>query len=127
MAATYYDNIPVSWLTVSALTVTGVSAAGATTMKWPGGQGVAAIYGTTGTSGFQSAVVTLKATPDDTKMAYTAVRTDTGGTVATSSDTFFNFTLPKGFTLRPDIATGTTNSNVSVHVFRISALDDVTT
>jgi hypothetical protein len=126
MAATYNDDIVQTSRLCPILTVTGVSASTSTT-KWPGGRGVAALFSTSGTSGFSSGVVTLKATPDDTKMAYTAVRSDTGGTIATSSDAFFNFMLPKGYTLRADIATGTTNSNVSVGIYRTSSLDDVTT
>jgi len=126
MATTYYDSIVQTSRLCPVLTVTGVSAS-TSTVKWPGGRGVVAMFSTSGTSGFSSGVVTLKATVDDTAMAYTAVRSDTGGTVATSSDAFFNFMLPKGFALRADIATGTTNSNVSVGIYRTSALDDVTT
>lgn len=126
MAADYLDNIVQGSRICPVLTVTGASAS-TSTVKWPGGEGTAALFSTSGSSGFSGGVLTLKATVDDTVMAYTAVRTSTGGTVASSSDAFFTFTMPRGVTMRGDIATGTTNSSVKLGLYRNSATDDVTT
>lgn len=110
----YNDDLQPSGRICPVITFTGASGTTVTT-KLGGGDYTVHIYGTSGTSGFASATVTLVATSDDTAAPYVAIRSASGPVTATS-DVIHSFTLPKGYGFGATYTGGGATTSISMHI-----------
>lgn len=117
MATDFFDNLLPSGL-LRRLTVSTASST-TQTLRWSGGTGTIAAYATSGTSGFDGGTITIRVSPDETRVTPFALTSASGNVTFTSAGTE-NFTLPKGWLLRGDILGGTSSSNVTVEFWRVN-------